>query len=198
MTEWWNNLNLELQIFYGVGILASLVVSIQLIMSLIGFDADGIDGGFDVDVGDFDHGSGIGLFSTQTIAAFFLGFGWVGVAAVKSGLTTLVASLLALTFGVFAMFAMFYMIKGLLKLQSKGNLNYATAIGSEGTVYVTIPGDDQDGGQIQVTFQGRLTTASARKVSTGEMKPGERVCVTGVYGETSFLVEPLEAVSPDA
>lgn len=168
-----------------------MVVSLQLILSLVGFDADGADGAFDLDLGDVDHGSGIGLFSSQTIAAFFLGFGWVGVAALKGGLTVFLSSLFALTFGVFAMFGMFFMLKGLLKLQSKGNLNYSSAIGNEGTVYVSIPGDDQDGGQVQVTFQGRLTTASARKTSPGPMKPGERVRITGVYGGTSFLVEPL-------
>lgn len=198
MTDWWNNLPLELQIFYGVGILSALVVSLQLIMSLIGFDTDGVDGAFDVDLGDIDHGSGIGLFSSQTIAAFFLGFGWVGVAAIKSGLSVFLSSLLALTFGVAGMFAMFFMLKGLLKLQAKGNLRYESAIGNEGMVYVTIPGGDADGGQIQVTFQGRLTTASARKKTPGELKPGDRVRITGVYGETSFLVEPLEADSSEA
>lgn len=191
MTEWWNTLPAELQIFYGIGILAALVVVLQMLMSLIGFDADGADGAFDANLGDFDHGSGIGLFSSQTLAAFFLGFGWVGVAAIKNGLSVFLASVLALTFGVGAMFAMFFMLKSMLKLQSKGNLDYRQAIGQEGTVYVTIPGANQDGGQVQVTFQGRLTTASARRVSEGVLKPGERVRITDVFAETSFIVEPV-------
>ena len=90
------------------------------------------------------------------------------------------------------MFAMFYMIKGLLKLQSRGNLDYSTVIGQEGRVYVTLPGDDEDGGgQIQIMIQGRLTTASARKHSEGALKPGKRVRVIAVNGPASFVVEPL-------
>lgn len=147
---------------------------------------------------DFDHGSGIGIFSTQTLAAFFLGFGWSGVVAIRAGLSTLPAIFVAFGVGVVSMAAMFVMLRSLLSLQAKGNLDYDSAIGNEGTVYVTIPGSDQDGGQIQVTFQGRLTTASARKVSPGEMKPGERVRITGTYGKTSFLVEPLQSGTPDS
>ncbi len=192
MTEWWNALPLVLQLFYGIGILSSLIVIVQLVLSLTGIAAEGSEA-FDVDVGGFDSGSGIGLFSTQTIAAFFLGFGWMGAAAINSGLSVLIASLLALVFGVGGMLAMYYLLRGLLKLQSKGNLDYERAIGKVGVVYVTIPGSDEDGGQVQVTFQGRLTTASARKTSPGIMKPGERVRITGVYAVSSFLVEPLEA-----
>jgi membrane protein implicated in regulation of membrane protease activity len=78
----------------------------------------------------------------------------------------------------------------MLKLQAKGNLDYSSAIGQEGTVYVTIPGGDEDGGgQIQINIQGRYTTASARKVSPGSLKPGQRVKVTGVNGPAFFVVE---------
>lgn len=194
MIDWWTNLTPELKVFYGIGILALLVVALQTLLTLVGFDSDGVDAGFDVDLGDIDHGTGIGLFSSQTIAAFFLGFGWVGVAALKSGFSVLVGGIMAFAFGVGAMFAMLYMIRGMLKLQSRGNLNYQSAVGQEGTVYVTIPGNNEDGGgQIQVNIQGRLTTAAARKASEGALNPGQRVRVTGVTGPTSFIVEPLEA-----
>ncbi|MGJ8651094.1 MAG: NfeD family protein [Opitutaceae bacterium] len=189
MIDWWNNLTLEYQVFYGIGIFALLVVMTQMLMTLIGFDHDA---GFDVEIGDMDHGSGIGLFSSQTLGAFFLGFGWVGVAALKSGLTTFGAGITAFIFGIIMMFAMLYMLKGLMKLQSQGNLEYENAIGEEGIVYVTIPGDNKDeGGQIQINIQGRLTTASARKITPGSIKPGERVRVTAINGPTSFVVEEI-------
>ncbi len=191
MTEWWNSLPFELMFFYGVGILSLLVVIIQLLLTLVGFDTHGGDASFDAAVGDIDHGSGIGLFSTQTLAAFFVAFGWVGVLAVKSDLHMLWVSVIAAVAGLVSMFLMYFMLKGLLRLQSKGNLDYRTAIGQEGTVYVTIPGDDLDGGQIQITIQSRLTTAPARKVSPGSLKPGQRVRVVGVNGPASFTVEEV-------
>jgi hypothetical protein len=191
MIDWWANLTSELKVFYGIGMISLMVVVVQMLLTLIGFDAEGFDGGLDVDVGDAS--SGIGLFSSQTLGAFFLGFGWMGVAAIKSGASVLLGVLLAAGCGTGAMFAMFYMIKSLLKLQSRGNLNYSSVIGQEGTVYVTLPGNDEDGGgQIQIIIQGRLTTASARKYGEGSVKPGKRVRVTAVNSpSSSFVVEPL-------
>lgn len=192
MTDWWNNLTPELSVFYGIGLISLLVVIVQLLMTLIGFDADGLDGDFNANVGDMDHGSGIGLFSLQTLGAFFLGFGWMGVAAISNGASVMLGVILATLCGVCAMLAMFYMIKTLLRLQAKGNLDYSSVIGQEGKVYVTLPGNDEDGGgQIEIMIQGRLTTASARKHSEGALKPGQRVRVTAVDGPASFVVEPL-------
>lgn len=192
MFEWWNELATELKVFYGIGIIALLIVALQMLLTLIGFDADGIEGGIDLDAAEFDPSTGIGLFSSQTIAAFFLGFGWVGVAALKSGLSVLVGGILAFAFGVAAMFGMLFMIRSLLRLQARGNLIYANAVGSEGTVYVTIPGSDEDGGgQIEVMLQGRLITAHARKTTPGPLQPGERVRITAVNGQNTYTVEPV-------
>lgn len=193
MIEWWSSLSLELMIFYGIGIIALLVVVLQMLMTLFGFDTDGIDGGFDVDFGDgYPSSSGIGLFSSQTLAAFFLAFGWMGVALIQGGSSVFISTLVAAIFGFGTMLAMFFLIRKMLKLQSKGNLDYSSAVGEEGTVYVTLPGNNEDGGgQIQVMIQGRLTVASARKVDEGVLKPGQRVRVVGTNSPSSFLVEAL-------
>lgn len=188
MFDWFNELTLAYQIFYGIGIIALAVVVIQLLMTLIGFDSDS----FDVELGDFDPASGIGLFSSQTLGAFFLAFGWVGVAALKQGASIVLSTMIASGFGLASMAAMLVLLRAMLRMQSKGNLDYSSVIGQEGTVYVTIPGGDEDGGgQIQINIQGRFRTASARKVTPGALKPGQRVKVTGVNGPASFTVEPI-------
>lgn len=193
MIEWWNSLPLELKFFYGIGIVALVMVVIQMLITLIGFDTDGIESGFDVDLGDgYSSSSGIGLFSSQTLAAFFLAFGWMGVALIKNGTSTFISSLVAATFGFGAMLAMLYLLRKMMRLQSKGNLDYNSAIGEEATVYVTIPGNNEDGGgQIQVMIQGRLTITSARKVDEGTLKPGQRVRIVGTNSQSSFIVEAL-------
>lgn len=193
MIEWWSSLSLELKIFYGIGLIALMIVVIQMLMTLIGFDTDGLESGFDVDIGEgYPSSTGIGLFSSQTLAAFFLAFGWMGVALIKGGASVFVSSLVAAVFGFITMLGMLYMIRRMLRLQSKGNLDYTSAIGEEATVYVTLPGNNEDGGgQIQVMIQGRLTVASARKVDEGALKPGQRVRVVGTNSPSSFLVEAL-------
>jgi hypothetical protein len=72
--SWWDALNFDLQIFYGIAIIALIVLSFQMILTLF----FGMDDGTDAfDIGQ--HDSGMGIFSVRGITAFFTGFGWTGV-----------------------------------------------------------------------------------------------------------------------
>lgn len=191
MIDWWTSLETSLQVFYGIGIIALALTILQTLLALLGMGIEGFFDFFHLDVGSPDA-SGLGLFSSHTISAFFLGFGWGGVLALEGGMGLVAATAVGTASGLALMFSMFFMLRALLRLQSSGNLEYGSAIGSEATVYVTIPGDNHDGGgQIQVTIQGRLVTASARKRDTGPIAPGEKVRITGLDGPTSFYVEAL-------
>ena len=198
MIDWWNSLPFEQMVYYAIGIIALVMVTIHLLLALVGFGGDGADAGFDPEIGDVDHGGGIGFLSSQTIAAFFTAFGWVGVAASKQGLNSLFVVALAMTGGVISMLAMYYILRSMLRLQSKGNLNYENAVGQEAVVYVTIPGSDKDGGQIEITIQGRMRTAPARSIAPGELKSGQRVRVTGMLGPTSYIVEDINAAAAES
>lgn len=190
MIEWWTALGGAEQFFYGLGIIALALTLVQTVLALLGMGLEGIFGFFDFDFGG--DGSAMGLFSSHTISAFFLGFGWGGGLALSEGLGILAATAIATGAGLVMMFAMFLLLRSLLSLQSDGTLKYENGVGQEATVYVTIPGGNQDGGgQIQVLIQGRLTTAGARRKAEGALRPGERVKVVGMAGPTSFLVEPL-------
>ena len=191
MTDWWNSLDLSLQVFYAIAIVALGLTIVQTLLALLGMGVDGFFDFFHLDIGSTDA-SGLGLFSSHTVSAFFLGFGWGGVLSLEGGLSVLAATAIGVGAGLVLMFSMFFLIRALLRLQSSGNLEYGSAIGSEATVYVTIPGDNHDGGgQIQVNIQGRLVTASARKRESGAVAPGEKVRITGLDGPTSFYVEAI-------
>tara|TARA_R110002094_G_scaffold30916_2_gene43294 strand:+ start:304 stop:885 length:582 start_codon:yes stop_codon:yes gene_type:complete len=192
MTTWWQSLPTDLQIFYGIGSIALLFTVVQMLLTLIGLGGEAVDLDLEFDGPDTQHSSGIGLFSTQTISAFLLGFGWVGGLTRASGMGLALTVVVAFVVGVALMFLMVYMLRGLLRLQSKGNLDYSSAIGEEAVVYVTIPGSNNDeGGQIQVMIQGRLKTASARKASAGALKPGDKVKIVAVTNASTFVVEGL-------
>lgn len=194
MTDWWQSLPLDQQIFYGIGIISLLITVIQMLLTLIGLGAESVDLDLEFDGADAEHSSGIGLFSSQTISAFLLGFGWVGAITRSSGAALTLSILAALLVGIGLMFVMFFLLRALMGLQSKGNLDYKSAIGQEAAVYVTLPGGNQDGGgQIQVTIQSRLTTAMARKISPGSIGPGQKVKIVEMAGPTSFVVEPVSS-----
>lgn len=189
MSTWWHALPTDTQIFYGIGFVALLFTAVQLLIALVGLGGD-VDVDMDIDNPDAHHSSGIGLFSSHTIAAFLLGFGWIGGITRAAGLELHWVVLLAFVVGVALMFLMAFMLRSLLRLQAKGNLDYRTAIGQEGVVNVTIPGGNQDGGgQIQVMIQGRWRVAAARKITGGALRPGEKVRIVDTPGPASFIVE---------
>ncbi|HRQ88277.1 MAG TPA: hypothetical protein PLA50_05730 [Bacteroidia bacterium] len=188
MELWWQALDLELKIFYGIGIVALFTLVLQIAMMFFG----GLD--HDVDFGDGgDHGSGLGIFSFRGITAFFLGFGWTGVIVVKAGLGLGAAIILGLLVGGTLMVSIFLMMRAMLRLQSSGTLDYANAVGEVGTVYVTVPAFQKAGGQIEVLIQGRLTVADALHKGGASLSPGTKVRVVETVGRSTFVVEPFVA-----
>ena len=187
MIAWWSGLSFEEQLFMGAALLASGVLIIQLLLNLLGAGViddmpDNVDG---------THGSGSGIFSIRTIAAFFAGLGWVGIIVLRQGGTSIVAASLGAATGVTLMAATIYIMRSFARMQDSGTLNYANAIGSIGKVYVTIPASRGPGGQVEVMFQSRTVFAEAYSASADSLKPGSRVRIVGLDGPTAFLVEPL-------
>ena len=204
MLDWWNALALDLQIFYGIGILATLLLIIQLVITLLGADGDapldGIGGVGDlagvelsggVDAVDVEHGDGLGLVSTRTVVAFLAGFGWTGAIARGGGLSLPLSVLLGLVVGFVLMLAVFWMMRGLYSLRESGSLDYRNAVGEHGTVYVTIPPAGKGTGQIQVVVQGRLATVAAATAAAEAIPSGAQVKVVKLLASNTLQVETV-------
>jgi len=190
--NWFSELVLAQQVFYTIGILALVVVILQMVLMAFGAGLEGLD--VDLELADGDTG-GMSVISIQTLTSFFFAFGWVGGISLGRGYSFPAAFFFALVAGGIFMFCSWFLLKQILRLQSSGNLKYDTAIGETARVYVTLPGDGEDGGgQIELMLQGRLITASARKPSPGEAKPGDQVRIIGAEG-TTYLVELLSQPS---
>jgi membrane protein implicated in regulation of membrane protease activity len=186
MELWWQALNLELQIFYGIGILALLALLLQFVLLIFG----GLDDA--TDLGDaMDHGSGLGIFSFRGITAFFLGFGWTGIIVMEDGHSLALAIVLGLLVGTILMVAIFLLMRSMMRLQSSGTLDYRNAVGEVATVYVTVPAEGKSGGQIEVMIQGRLSVAEALHKGTNAITPGTKVRVVEMIGRSTLVVEPL-------
>ena len=189
MNNWWEALNFELQLFYGIAIISLAVLAIQVLLALVFGMDDGADAG-GMDVGD--HDSGMGIFSIRGVTAFFTGFGWTGVICTKQGLGLPLTLLLALMVGGSLMVAIYLMMRSLIRLQSSGTLDYGNAVGQVGTVYLTIPPVQRSGGQVETMIQGRLVTAEALQKGSVPLHPGTKVKVVERIGSTTLIVEPLD------
>lgn len=185
--SWWDALNFELQMFYGVAVISLVALFFQIILSVV----FGMEHGADMaNVGD--HDSGMGIFSVRGVTAFFTGFGWTGVVLTKRGFGLPLTLVIALAVGGALMVGIFLMMRAFLRLQSDGNLDYGNAVGQLGTAYVTIPPVQRAGGQVEIMIQGRLVTAEALQKGGQPIAPGTKVKIVERIGSSTLIVEVLD------
>jgi hypothetical protein len=129
----------------------------------------------------------------RSLTAFFTGFGWGGVVAIKQGFGLGAAIVVALATGGALMAAVVAMMRGFASLRHSGTLDYANAIGNVGSVYQAVPGAMAGPGQIEVMVQGRTAFVQAFTRSPERLAPRARVRVTEALDQQTVIVEPLGA-----
>ena len=195
MNDWWAALGGDEKVFYGIALASSLVMSIQLVLTLIGGAFDSPDGEFEVEGTDGD----LGVLSIRTISAFFVGFGWGGITAMnvwpdhpsKMFISTAAGGACGLVF----LWTVWKTMKGLNSLKSDGTVDYANAVGEVGTVYIPVHPNRKGGGQIQVKVQGRERTIQAVTDSEKEIGNLEKVKVVEKIDQHTVLVAPFSSDS---
>jgi membrane protein implicated in regulation of membrane protease activity len=183
---WWNDLTHAKQLFYGIGILATLISIIMALLSVAGMDHhDGFDGGA------LDHDGGVGVFSVKPLTGFFLAFGWVGGIALDNGFSLFAATAFALFAGAGVMAIIVAMFRTMMALKSDGTMQVKAALGAVGTVYVTVPANKGSGGQVVVNFSGRQETLAALSAAPAPIASGEKIKVVSIVDGRTVLIEPL-------
>ena len=189
MTEWWTALGGDEKVFYGIAIVSSLVMSIQLVLTLIGGAFDAPDGDFEIEGSDGD----LGVLSVRTICAFFVGFGWAGITALEYyPEDTLIATGAGFTVGCVFLFGVLWTMRGLHSLKADGTVDIKNAIGHVGNVYLPIPPNREGTGQVQVMVQGRERVVIALTDSETAFGNQIRVKVLEKIDEHTILVGPVE------
>jgi len=193
---WWSSLDTALQVYYGIAIVTSVLLALQLVLLVFGFDGDGVDD-FDADV----HDTGMGVLSIRSVTAFFTGFGWGGVIALRNGLGLGASTVAALAAGGALMGTVVLIMRGFYSMRDSGTLDYRNAVGAMGNVYLPIPPSMQGPGQIEVLVQGRLKVVRAFTRSAARIPNHARVKVVEALDQQTLLVEPLDpppAAAPPA
>jgi hypothetical protein len=191
MTVWWDALRLDLQIFYALGILATIVLFFQFVMMFFGL------GDHDIashDVGSHDghgHSDGVGVISIRSVTAFFFGFGWSGALAIRQGFSTFASVLIAFAVGFVFMMIVYSLMRFIYGLRASGTVDYKNAIGQVGDVYVSIPSKESGSGQVQIMVQGRMRFVPAYTKSERDLTGGSKIRVVSLIDERTVLVEPL-------
>lgn len=164
------------QLFFGdsagwftvPALIGTAVFGLKLLMSLVGDVAGNLD--IDIDADHTDPDTAFKFLSIQSIAAFLMGFGWVGLAAYHgSDWGWVTSAVLGVAGGAAMVWLLGILLKAVYDLQSSGNVTIRDAVGREGDVYVTVPGGSSGRGQVKVTIGNRQRIFGA--VTEGEELP---------------------------
>jgi len=191
MANAFSNLN-GFEIFFLIcAVVGGFFVLARLVMQFIGAGAD-IDTDIDtgIDAQHVDSDIGFKVLSMHSLTSFFMMFGLVGLALYRQNragmfLSTLGASIA----GLVSVWVIGRIFASVVRLQSSGNLATASAIGSTGTVYLSIP--EGGTGRVSINFRGRLREFDASAVDAEAIATGTPIRVVRVDASV-LVVEKLQ------
>lgn len=215
MQAWWENLSQILRILYCIAIPSSLVLILQMLLSMLGghhdtgiefsdtsgidnldldTDGNGIADYLEHDISATDGGnpadfSAFHLLTLQTAVTFLAVFGWVSIISIESGLSNLTAMLIGAVCGFLMMLLVAKLVQTTAKLVENGTLNLKNAIGENATVYLPIPPKNEGTGKVTLQLQGQFCECEAVNAGDTFIKTGSQVLVSDVVGDTLVVEE---------
>jgi hypothetical protein len=186
-------------IYWASTIIGGTLFILRAAMMLLGGGlSDGtIDTGLDVDIsGDFDtditgdHADAditFKLISLQGLTSFFMMFGLVGLALLKANVPVVLTVFGGMIAGLITVGITGLVFSQMKRLQTEGTIDIRNTIGTEGSVYLTIPKNGT--GQVQLIVQGSLKIFDAVSNNKNIIATGEKIRVIGVSSGNTLIVE---------
>ena len=192
MAEWYSALSVLEKVYFYIGCIASFFLVVQIIMMCFsGFGPD-----IDVDgdgIIDADADTGVSIFTTKSLTAFFAVGGWTGLLMCSiEGLHISVAIIVSLLAGVAAMAVVVLFMKLMMKLQCNGLLEPEKLVGQTATVYVSVPPSREGRGKITMNAQGKYIELDAMTDETERLKIDQTVVIIAAENEC-MLVKKVNA-----
>lgn len=187
MKDAFANLNSFEIFFLTCALIGGFFVLIRLILQFAGGDSD-IDTDVDIDAHHTDADAGFKLLSMHGLTSFLMMFGLVGLAFYRQNQAGFFVSIVGGTgAGLASVWVIGRLFSLVTRLQSSGTIGIESAVGGEGTVYLTIPAGGT--GRVLITFNNRQREFDAMARNAAEIATGKRVRVTEVRGNM-VIVEP--------
>ena len=191
MITWWTSLSTAMQVLWAITLSASLIFVIQTVLTFLGLG--GHDGDFDLDTSDgsFDADPSMNLLTFRNLVNFCMGFGWTAVLMHEKIQSNALLIIVSVIVGILLVTVVMWIFKWLSGMQQTGNIDvHKSAVGCEGKVYLTIPGERKGEGKVQITINNAVREYDA--VTDGETIPtGKAIKVTEVINDYTLLVEEL-------
>lgn len=191
MITWWTSLSTAMQVLWAITLSASLIFVIQTIMTFLGLGDHDADFDLDTSDGSFDADPSMNLLTFRNLVNFCLGFGWTAVLMHEKIQSNALLIIISVIVGILLVAVVMWIFKWLSGMQQTGNIDvHKSAVGCEGKVYLTIPGERKGEGKVQITINNAVREYDA--VTDGETIPtGKAIKVTEVINDYTLLVEEL-------
>jgi hypothetical protein len=183
-------------IYWASTIIGGTLFILRAAMLLLGGGlSDGatdVSGDFDPDIAG-DHADAditFKLISLQGLTSFFMMFGLVGLALLKANVPVVLTVFGGTIAGLITVAITGLVFSQMKRLQTEGTIDIQTTIGTEGSVYLTIPKNGT--GQVQLIAQGSLKIFDAISNSKNTISTGEKIRVTGVASGNTLIVEKIK------
>lgn len=116
------------------------------------------------------------FFSVQTLLAFFMGFGWMGLVVLQQlKISAIYVAIFSCIVGLLFMFITAYLMFLTKKLNKTVRVNYADCVGQEGKAYTTF--EPNSNGKIEITLNQKLVIIDAISVSNEKINAFEIIKV---------------------
>lgn len=191
MITWWTSLSTAMQVLWAITLSASLIFVIQTVMTFLGLGDHDADFDLDTSDGSFDADPSMNLLTFRNLVNFCMGFGWTAVLMHEKIQSNALLIIVSVIVGILLVTVVMWIFKWLSGMQQTGNIDvHKSAVGCEGKVYLTIPGERKGEGKAQITINNAVREYDA--VTDGETIPtGKAIKVTEVINDYTLLVEEL-------
>lgn len=162
--NWFTELTGLEKAYFIIACIGSVFLLVQIVLMILGAGEGGADLDTDTDgdgVFDSHTDTGLSLFSAKGLTAFFAIGGWTGMLMLTSGVHAAISVPVSVVAGLAAYIVVWLAIRMMFKMQEDGTANYSSAVGTQGTVYVSVPASRGGRGKITLVLQGRYTEADA-------------------------------------
>jgi membrane protein implicated in regulation of membrane protease activity len=181
-------------IYWAATIVGGTLFILRLGMMLFGggLDDHALDTALHSDAATGGHDADVSfkLLSVQGLTSFFMLFGLVGLALLRADIPVFFTVLGGVAAGLITVAITGVVFSQMKRLQSEGTINIQNTIGTEGSVYLTIPRDGN--GQVQIIAQGSLRIFDATGKNKETLATGSKIRVTGVAGGNVLIVEKIK------
>lgn len=205
MEAWWEGLSALNKVFAISALAFSVAFLVQMIMMLLGLDAQGHgdlggsdihapdlhdiqhDVGHDTGLDDGSYGVTLTFLSVRSIMAFGTLFSWAGTLYLAAGTSVILAIIYSFLWGLAGLFGVSYLLYWLLRMQEVGNVPLWKAIGEQGTVYMDIP--EGGIGKVRILCGGTVCFVNARSRSGEPLPAGTAIKAVGTLDERTLEVD---------